>query len=91
MAEVSPEDVREMVLDALNLREEYDADEIDLDGALFGDEGLGLDSLDALQLAVAMEERYEVSVDENQGEQVFRSVRTITQYINTGGTQPASA
>jgi len=85
MAAVSPEEVREMVLDALNLREEYDADEIDLDGALFGDEGLGLDSLDALQLAVAMEERFDVSVDENEGQQVFRSVRAIAEFINTAG------
>jgi len=85
MSAVSAEEVREMVLDALNLREEYDADEIDLDGALFGDEGLGLDSLDALQLAVAMEERYDVSVDENEGQQVFRSVRSIAAFINTAG------
>ncbi|MBN93431.1 MAG: acyl carrier protein [Deltaproteobacteria bacterium] len=85
MSAVSAEDVREMVLDALNLREEYDADEIDLDGALFGDEGLGLDSLDALQLAVAMEEKYDVRVDEEQGQEVFRSVRSITTFINAVG------
>ncbi|HCP46817.1 MAG TPA: acyl carrier protein [Deltaproteobacteria bacterium] len=85
MSAVSAEDVREMVLDALNLREEYDADEIDLDGALFGDEGLGLDSLDALQLAVAMEEKYDVRVDEDQGQEVFRSVRSITTFINAVG------
>ena len=85
MSAVSAEDVREMVLDALNLREEYDADEIDLDGALFGDEGLGLDGLDALQLAVAMEEKYDVRVDEDQGQEVFRSVRSITTFINAVG------
>ena len=55
--------VREVVMEALNLSEEYDPEEIEADGQLFGDEGLGLDSLDALQLAVALEEKYGVTVD----------------------------
>ena len=51
------------------------------DDALFGD-GLGLDSLDALQLAVAVEERFGVRInDETDGRQAFASVTALTQFI----------
>ncbi len=73
--------VREMVMDALNLHEEYDPEEIEAEAQLFGDDGLGLDSLDALQLAVAIEERYGVTIDENEGQKVFRSVSSILAHI----------
>jgi len=83
MAEVTLENVRDMVMQSLNLHEEYDPEEIEPDAQLFGDEGLGLDSLDALQLAVALEERFGVTVDEDQGPAVFRSVRSITEYVRS--------
>lgn len=82
MAAATIESVRDLLMDALNLREEYDPGEIDPDGRLFGEEGLGLDSLDALQLAVAIEERFGVVVDEEHGQQVFRSVRSIVDFVN---------
>jgi len=82
MSDVSPQEIRELVLDALNLGEQYDLEEVALDGQLFGDEGLGLDSLDALQLAVTLEERYQVTVSRDDGPQVFRSIETIAQHIN---------
>jgi acyl carrier protein len=48
---------------------------------LFGD-GLGLDSLDALQLAVAIEERFGVRIgDEAAGKQAFASVEALAGYI----------
>ena len=56
--------------------------DVDPDGQLFGDDGLELDSLDALQLAVAIEENYGVTIDEGRGEAVFASVRSITDYVN---------
>ncbi len=86
MAEVSPEEIRELLLDALNLGEQYEPSEVPLDGQLFGDDGLGLDSLDALQLAVALEEHYQVTVNKDDGPNVFRSVQTIAQHINAHQT-----
>ena len=81
MAGLSIQEVKEMLLTALNLDEEYDPDDVGDDDPLFGDEGLGLDSLDALQLAVAIEERYGVTVDEGQGASIFRSPTTIRDHI----------
>lgn len=82
MAQVTVEQVKELVMDTLNLHEEYEPDEITGKESLFGDEGLGLDSLDALQLAVAIEEKWTVSIDENIGETVFQNLETIVAYVN---------
>ena len=82
MAEVTPDQVRELLLDALNLQEQYEPHEIALDGQRFGDDGLGLDSLDALQLAVALEERFQVTVNKDDGPQVFQSIEAIAKHIN---------
>lgn len=58
------------------------ADEIDADAPLFGDGGLGLDSLDALQLAVGIEERFGVAVpDGPAARQIFASVRALAAHI----------
>lgn len=82
MAQVTTTEVKELLIESLNLAEEYEPAGIDDDSPLFGDEGLGLDSLDALQLAVALEERWGVTVKEDEGEQVFRTVQTITAHVN---------
>jgi acyl carrier protein len=56
-------------------------DEIDTDAPLFG-EGLGLDSIDALQLVVTMEKQFGVIVpDAATGTTVFASVRSMAAYI----------
>ena len=54
---------------------------IDADAPLFG-EGLGLDSIDALELVLGLEKEYGVIIpDAEVGKKVFQSVRTIAQYI----------
>jgi len=54
---------------------------IDGDAPLFG-EGLGLDSIDALELVMGLEKEYGVIIpDAEVGKKVFQSVRTIAQYI----------
>jgi len=56
-------------------------DEIGDDMPLFG-EGLGLDSIDALEIVLELERSFGVVVsDEEMGQRVLRSVRTIVQFI----------
>ena len=68
-----------MVLE-LNLEGKTPSD-IDDVGPLFG-EGLGLDSLDALQLAMSIEERFGVRIPEgDEARPIFASVNAIVDYI----------
>lgn len=72
--------VKQMIIDSLRI-EGMSPDEIDSDAPLFGD-GLGLDSIDALQLVVAMEKDFGVVVpDAATGTKVFASVRSMAEYI----------
>jgi acyl carrier protein len=72
--------VKKMIVERLKL-EEITVGEIDTDAPLFG-EGLGLDSIDALELVIGLEKEYGVSIpDAEVGKKVFQSVRTIAQYI----------
>jgi acyl carrier protein len=81
---MEPSDVRqqlkELMVSELNLEGKSPAD-IDDAGPLFG-EGLGLDSLDALQLAMSIEERFGVRVPEgDEARPVFASVNSLADYI----------
>jgi acyl carrier protein len=72
--------VKTLIIERLKLEEIAVAD-IDTDAPLFG-EGLGLDSIDALELVIGLEKEYGVSIpDAEVGREVFQSVRTIAQYI----------
>lgn len=73
-------EIKRLLIEALDLRGKNEADIPD-DLALFG-EGLKLDSLDALELAVAIEDRYGVSVPEGEaGRHVFASVAAIAEFV----------
>ncbi|BCS54303.1 phosphopantetheine-binding protein [Geobacter sp. SVR] len=72
--------VKQMIIDSLRI-EGMAPEEIDSDAPLFG-EGLGLDSIDALQLVVAMEKEFGTVVpDAATGSKVFASVRSMAAYI----------
>lgn len=72
--------VKQMIIDSLRI-EGMSPDEIETDAPLFG-EGLGLDSIDALQLVVAMEKQFGVVVpDAATGTKVFASVRSMAAHI----------
>ena len=72
--------VKQLIIDSLRIEGMSPAD-IDTDAPLFGD-GLGLDSVDALQLVVGMENGFGVVVpDAAVGSKVFQSVRTMADYI----------
>ena len=65
----------------LNL-EEMTPEMIDGDSPLFGDEGLGLDSIDVLEMILILEKYYGLRISNpEEGKAVFRSVRTIAEYI----------
>ncbi|HEV8247404.1 MAG TPA: phosphopantetheine-binding protein [Polyangiaceae bacterium] len=73
-------EIKRLIIEQLDLRGKSEAD-IDDDAPLFG-AGLGLDSLDALQLAMAIEEHFAVTVPEGEaGRQVFGSVSAIARHV----------
>jgi acyl carrier protein len=73
-------DLKRLIVGELDLRDRTEAD-IDDNSPLFG-EGLGLDSLDALQLAVAVEERFSVTIPEDeQAKSIFASVAALADHI----------
>ena len=81
-------DLKEKIIEALNLEEMTPAD-IDADDALFGDgEGLGLDSIDALELIVLMEKEYGIKLaNPAEGKAIFKSIRTIAEYVSSHRTK----
>lgn len=80
MSEELIHQVKKLIIDSLRI-DGMAPEEIETDAPLFG-EGLGLDSIDALQLVVAMEKAFGVVVpDAATGTKVFRSVRSMAEYI----------
>ena len=72
--------LKKMIIDTLKL-EEITAEEIKDDAPLFK-EGLGLDSIDALELVVAIENIFNVIIeDEDVGKKAFASVNTLARFI----------
>ncbi len=83
MAEVSNdliEQLKQLIITRLKLTE-MTPEMIDADAPLFG-EGLGLDSIDALELVLGLEKEFGVIIpDAEVGRKVFQSVRTMAQYV----------
>ena len=74
-------ELAELIVSALNL-EGVDPGEIDPDTALFGS-GLGLDSIDALELALEISKRYGVQIkaEDEDNKRIFASLRALTDYV----------
>jgi acyl carrier protein len=75
------EEVKKMIIDVLQL-EDIAPGDIDSGESLFGD-GLGLDSIDALELGVALQKRYGISLsaDSEETRRHFASVRSLAALI----------
>ena len=71
----------ERVIDGLHL-EDLRPTELNPDMPLFAG-GLGLDSIDALELAVLVERHYGVRIDADSGKQAFVSLRSLHQYLSS--------
>lgn len=73
-------DLKNQIISTLKLTD-IEPDEIDVDAPLIG-EGLGLDSIDTLELLVLLEKEYKVTVsDINVGRKIFSSIRALAEYI----------
>ena len=74
-------DLKRLIVETLRM-EEISPEDIADDEALFGDEGLGLDSVDALELVVHIEEKYGIQIeDEEVGRKVFASINALADFI----------
>lgn len=71
----------QMLVDVLNL-EDVEAHEIDPEEPLFG-EGLGLDSIDALEIALAISQEHgvELKAEDENTKQAFASLRTLNAFV----------
>lgn len=80
MSELKQE-LKEKIIEQLNL-EDVTADEIADNDPLFGD-GLGLDSIDALELIVMLDKDYGIKLaDPKEGRKIFESIDTMAAYIS---------
>ena len=88
MSQQSPQEfeVAQLIVDSLNL-EDVTADGIDPDARLFGD-GLGLDSIDVLELSLAIKRQYGIQLQSNdeRNQQIFSSLTALTEFIQTHRT-----
>jgi len=77
-----------LIVDVLNL-EDIDPTEIEPDAIMFEDDGLGLDSIDALEIAVAIAEQYNVhlSAEDEGTREIFATLANLTAHV----TQEAQA
>lgn len=75
------QDIAQLIIDTLNL-EDVTLDDIPPDLPLFG-EGLGLDSVDALELALALQKRYDIRIasDSKDARQHFTTVATLAAFV----------
>jgi acyl carrier protein len=74
-------ELKQEIIKALNL-EDMTPDEIETDAPLFG-EGLGLDSIDALELIVLLEKKYGIKLaNPAEGKAIFKDVATIADYVS---------
>ncbi|MBA5792104.1 acyl carrier protein [Flavobacterium sp. xlx-214] len=84
--EALKQELKERIVNVLNLEDITPADIQDTD-ALFGD-GLGLDSIDALELIVLLDKEYGIKLsDPKQGKEIFQSINTMAQYIAENRTK----
>lgn len=72
--------LKNQIIEVLNL-EEMTPEDIDAEAPLFG-EGLGLDSIDALELIVLLEREYGIKLSNPaEGKQIFTSIASIADYV----------
>ena len=82
--------IKEVIIESLGL-EGMSPDDIEDDAPLFGDEGLGLDSVDALELMVVFEKDFGVSIDaEEVDPEAFATVVSLEEFIQGSKAEQAA-
>jgi acyl carrier protein len=81
MSEQLHDSVKRLIVEALML-EDLEPAQIDEQAPLFG-EGLGLDSIDALELAIAIDKKFGVKIEaeDERNKEIFRSVASLSRHI----------
>ena len=79
------EDIKKLIIKSLEL-EDISVEDIEDDAPLFND-GLGLDSIDALELGMAIKKKYNLTIssDKDENSKIFYSVKTLADYIRGQG------
>ena len=73
--------LKEQIIESLNL-EEMTPDDIDASKPLFGDDGIGLDSIDALEIIVLLEKNYGIRLaNAAEGKSIFTNIENIAKYV----------
>lgn len=80
-ASLEPE-IKSLIIAALNL-EEVKAEDIDSEEDLFGSSGLALDSIDALEIGVALQKKYGIKINQDDKElnAQFKNVRSLAAFV----------
>ncbi|MGR8935263.1 MAG: phosphopantetheine-binding protein [Gammaproteobacteria bacterium] len=81
MAHELTEELKTLLIDGLHL-EDIEAGDIDADAPLFGD-GLGLDSIDALEIAVLLDRKYGVKISsgDDRNPEIFASLSALSEFV----------
>lgn len=75
-------ELKQQIKEALNL-EELSLEDFDENAPLFGEAGIGLDSIDILEIIVLLEKKYGIRItDAKEGKAIFSSVKSIAEYVN---------
>ncbi|MGX2956655.1 phosphopantetheine-binding protein [Ursidibacter sp. B-7004-1] len=76
--------LKQLIIDSLAL-EDINVEDIETDAPLFGDDGLGLDSVDALELGLAVQKTFGLQLNSEQQNlrEHFESVATLAQFIRS--------
>ncbi|MFA7091150.1 MAG: phosphopantetheine-binding protein [Arcobacteraceae bacterium] len=79
---ITSNEFKQVLIDGLKL-EDMSVDDIDDANALFGDEGLGLDSVDSIELVLIIEKEYGVKINNPEKyNEIFASITNLLTYIN---------
>ena len=81
MSEQLISELKELIIEGLHL-EDVKPDDIDLDGPLFGD-GLGLDSIDALEISVLLDRKYGVKISsgDDRNPEIYASLQALADFV----------
>ncbi len=84
-------ELKQLIIDALDL-EDISPEDIGNETLLFSEEGLALDSIDALELGVALRKKYHLQLvsGDSQVREHFRSLRTLAEFVRSQNTDSNS-